>query len=39
MERVAARTVLETPNQRDRVEIGNDGDAWAGGVGMHLDIQ
>ena len=39
MERVAARTVLETPNQRDRVEIGNDGDAWAGGVRMHLDIQ
>lgn len=39
MERVAAGTVLEAPNQRDGVEIGNDGDAWASEVGMHLDIR
>ena len=37
MERVAAAAVFEAPNEGDGIEIRNRGDAWAGGVGMHLN--
>jgi hypothetical protein len=27
---------LEAPNERDGIQVGNNGDAGASGVGMHL---
>jgi hypothetical protein len=33
---MAAGAVLEAPNKRNSIEVGNDGDAGASGVGMHL---
>lgn len=37
MEGVAPAAVFEAPNKGDGIEIRNHGDAWAGGVGMHLN--
>jgi len=35
--RVAPAAVFQAPNKGDRIEIRNHGDAWASGVGMHLN--